>query len=564
MKNLFNKITIIMLGFAVLFTLVACGETTEGEVIITDVIERPSDIPPLPELDNVSYPAKPEGVFNKGDGIPTLGEAVSYGDYEITQEDGVISASYYEIGKWDYIYIPIEGYNEEYPNMKITVNATNVFKVAFQVVYYEMYDNNEAPVTACLSDVGDGSQFFILEFSKCKLLDQKYDPTDKKLSEQTIIGLCVFIDSNPSQPITYKKTDKLSTFEITGVEYLKDGDPSLGDRYVAPTLSEGAYDSGYNLVKDYDNNSYEITKYASAGQWESATIAINNFSSQYSAFNMKVNTTGVKNMSIELQFAGGLSNWSDRVGVYNAANLTDGEHEIYIDFTFTSPIDMDNMWTPAAGYYIKNYKVTGIIIYLDTATENVNDLIDKDATCVISEVVFDRVSNDSTVISKGWNPGDPSITLGDDITTGGVGSISYIHHDTWGYLAMPVMNYETANKLTVQIQAEDGIGCFGIALGVAELAEGFNVIKSCHSNISVAEGKVGVFEGIVETVEYDETTKIYTISFDFTNAVKVTEFGGKSVNELIITSLNFYFTDDTNSDYFEGSRTIRFVSISFE
>ena len=70
--------------------------------------------------------------------------------------------------------------------------------------------------------------------------------------------------------------------------------------------------------------------------------------------------------------------------------------------------------------------------------------------------------------------------------------------------------------------------------------------------------------GCDETVEYDAVNKIYTITFDFTNAVKLTEQEGKSVNELDITSLRFYFTDPNITAEFDGTRTIRFISIAFE
>ena len=58
----------------------------------------------------------------------------------------------------------------------------------------------------------------------------------------------------------------------------------------APTVSVGYVDENYNVVKNRNEAGYTVTKYATAEQWESGTLAVNNYSSAYSAFSIKFTT----------------------------------------------------------------------------------------------------------------------------------------------------------------------------------------------------------------------------------------------------------------------------------
>ena len=588
MKKLIKNITLFILTISALCCLVACNEEGEpqeeapvtqepaatpeatpnkptGQFPYDDMIERPEDIPPLADLEYVSYPAKPEDLEpGQGEGMPTIGTASTESEfYKIEQTEEKITIRFYEVGKWDYIYLPIENFNSEYQNIKITATASNVQKVAFTALYAEMYETGYPAVTALAGDVGDTEQYYIMTLGDLKVLDKEYYSTEQSLGDQTVFALCLFIDSIPSQGVANKKTSIESTFEITSIEFLKDDDPALEKVEVEPSVRADFFDAGYNLDQNASGK-HVITKYANAGQWESASLAVNNYSSNFSAFNLKFSTTGVTTLTIELTVSGGLADWQPNVVVYKVTDLKDGEHEAYIDFSSVQPTMLNPPYDFVAGYFIKNYRISAIKFYLDTA--DASELVNKDATCVIDELKFDKVvGTDGTVISKGWNAGSSNIKLGEDLAVGGVGSVEYSWYNTWEYLTIPVLNYQTATKLTVQFQANDGIDYMGIALGCARLEGGEAVVKSCWDSVNTAVDKTeGVISGIVETVEYDAVNKIYTITFDFTNAVKLTEQEGKSVNELDITSLRFYFTDPNITAEFDGTRTIRFISIAFE
>lgn len=570
MKKPFRKITVLFLVFTILSVLTACSKTEAfgtsvgGDTVFTDAIERPTDIPVLEELDYIKYPEKPAEKPAAPNGIPTVGQASTASEYyRIEEVDGATSIKFNEVERWDYVYLPINNFSAEYQNIKITAIAKNIQKVAITALYYEMYETNSPAVTTFIGDVGDTEQFYIMELGKIKVLDSSYYPKEEALGSKTVLGLCLFIDSNPSQNVVNKNTTNESEFKITSVEFLKDGDPSLGDRYVEPSLSVGYLDPGYTAVKNDETREYTITKSASAGVWESASLSVSNYSSEYSAFTLNFTTTNVSNFTIELTVSGGQAGWADNVLVYKATNLADGAHEAYIDFSSTEPTD-STTWMPVPGYFIKNYKISAIKVYLDTA--DATEMSNEEGICVINQIKFDRIASEGTTISKGWNAGTSYITIGDDLAIGGVGTVNFTWYSSWEYLSIPVLNYEPAEKLIIKFQANEGIDYMGIALGSADFKVNNEcVLKSCWNKITVIEEeKVEEKEGIVETVEFDEATNIYTITFDFKDAVKSDLLGGKRANEVQITSLKFYLNDPNSKAVFEGSRSVRFISISFE
>ena len=554
MKRVLKLITMFIICFSVALVFASCK--TGPDFPYNDMVETPTDIPPLLDKDYVKYPEKPADLpTTQGQGVPTVGQATTASEfYKIEQANGKITIKFNEIKEWDYVYIPLNNFNKEYQNIKITATGTNIQKLTVSALYAEMHETGNPSVSVVNSDVGDTEQYYIMQLGKTKLLDKSYYPLEEVLGDKVVYGLCLFIDSNPSQNIVNKKTEIESVFEITSIEFLKDGDPSIKEVYVDPSINVGVYDAGYMLERDADKV-YTVTKSASAGIYECATLQVSNYSSAYTTINMKFTTENVKHFTVELLFTGGLATWSENVTVYQS-NVTDGEHEASIDFSTVEPYDIANNWAPAAGYYVKNYKIVGIKIYLDTILEG--GLIAEDATCTISEIAFERVENQGTIIGKGWTSTTNYITVGDDLAAGGIGSIEQSWYNTWEFFSMPVAGYEPANKLVVKFQASEELKSVGIALG-CNSSTGEIVLKTNYSDI--LDDTVELVEGVVETIEYDAENCIYTFTFDFTNAAVYDQ--GKKPNEFAVNSLRFYFTDVLGNDEFEGTRTIRFISVEF-
>ena len=571
MKNYFKKIAMFVLSFSILLVFTACDPSSsdgsdDGYVddgIYSDTIERPTDIPPLTELEYAKYPEKPDMEPGQGSGMPYTGEATTTSKgYKISTEEGKTVITFKDVERWDYVFIPVSNFNQQYQNIRINATATNVFKISIVAVYYEMYDAGLPPVAVYNGDVGDTEQNYIMQLGKTNVLNNAYYPLDDNLGTKTVFGLCLFIDSNPSQNVVNKDYDVDSVFVINNIDFLEDGDPAIKESYVEPSLRAGYVDPGYSIERDQETKEFTITKDGSAKLYESATIDVANYSNAYSSFDLKFTTENVNTIVIELQFTGGKEEWVPKSEIYRVTNLADGEHEVTIDFSFVQPQDSVT-WDYVAGYYVKNYRVTGLSFFLDTSVES--DVKNETGVCVINELNWQRTAEDGTVVTKGWNGGSTNVTLGKDLANGGMGTINYSWFSEWSPVTMPVASYQASNTLTIEFQAKDGISFLGIALvvgsGEVVLSSGWTTLQDKMVN---PEEKSGEVAGIVETIEYDSANEIYKITFDFTNAAKLSQYDGKSVNELLVTSLRFYINDASSLDVFEGTREIRFISVKFE
>ena len=562
MKKMIRKISIFILSFAIVVLLAACNK--EGETIITGTIDRPNDLPPLGEVLNVKYPEKPSGMTaGQGSGVPTIGTATSDSEYySLSQENGQITVSYSEVERWDYVYLPIENFNKGYQNIKITASATNVDKIAVAAIYYEMYDLGYPAVATLTQDVIDGAQYFVMQLGKKNLLDDAYNSLDAVLGDQTVIGLCIFIDSNPAQP-TIKDGSKECVLTIEKVEFLPDGDAGLGDIYVAPGIKPGFSDPHNTVEKDASGN-YVVTRTSDATLNEAAYFAISNYNSDYTAFTLTMNTTNVKNIVFEVIFSGGKvgTEWRDQVTLDTFANLSDGQHNIVVDFAEAQPTDMS--WNAVPNYFVKNYNIHTIKMYIDTTSEYING-IDSDATIEISEFKFIRTAHDENTVTKKWAPvSSPVFRFGDDLNNGGIGSVIYTHHNSWDSFQMPISNYTPVDKITIKLQTSEPMKHIGIALvsGNYDTTNSEYVIKGSEYLITDTQEQAGDLAGLVQTVNYDSATNTYTITFDFSNVVTVDRFGNKKITEMRVSALRFYLTDPNNDDAFDGERTITFLGVT--
>ena len=105
--------------------------------------------------------------------------------------------------------------------------------------------------------------------------------------------------------------------------------------------------------------------------WEGAMLNIDGYTSDYSVISLNITSTNVKDFVVELIVEGGNTEWIEYVIVHKST-LTDGNHEITIDFTEVNPVNK-NTWDSVPGYYIKDYEIVAIRICLDTSTTLVNE-----------------------------------------------------------------------------------------------------------------------------------------------------------------------------------------------
>ena len=98
MKNYIKNLLLLIVCLFAVVTVVACNDNEGGpDFPYDDMIERPNDIPPLADLEYVSYPEKPTNISaGQGSGMPIVGIPTTDSEhYKITEEEGKITVKFY-------------------------------------------------------------------------------------------------------------------------------------------------------------------------------------------------------------------------------------------------------------------------------------------------------------------------------------------------------------------------------------------------------------------------------------------------------------------------------------
>ena len=290
-------------------------------------------------------------------------------------------------GEWSGAFLDITGFTSDYSSFYIKYTTTDVAKFSIDLVVDGGPNDWSDTVNVYSDNVQDGEHEAYVDFSLIEAITtngwvkvpgeyiKNYQITGIKFSLDTAVASQNLINNNSSctiNELAFKKVVNETP-----------ADPN------APTLSVGDYNDGYNAMKNMDSPGYTITKYPTAQLYEGATLDVTNYSSAYSAFSMKITTENVTNFSVLVIIDGVPGNWATYIQVYQDV-LQDGEHDVYVDFTYQPPLD-NKTWEVLAGNYIKDYTVKGIQIVLDTLEGQLNN---KTAKCIISEIEFHKVGDD--------------------------------------------------------------------------------------------------------------------------------------------------------------------------
>lgn len=544
-------------------TVFAAGCSKNDEIIYTDREERPTIQQPVVS-EFVKYPTLPTSKPVKDSDTPSVsGYEVSEKSYTMTETENGVTFAYEDLADWSYVYVKIDDYTSALSNVKMVLDVNGAERIAVQAIYYEMAEKDYKPVTVFQGDLGDGEQFVIFELGQYKALDSSYSfVADASLKDQTILGFVLFVDTNPKQlaPSNYK-----GEFTVKEVKFLADGDKELADRYVAPSMNSVTADaditvdtSGENVVCSYE-----------AGKQQYSAIFLNlaNYSSFYTEFVLNLKTTGVRHLSVVLTFSGGQADWqTESAALYEKEVKADGDQEIHVDFADAQPLGMD--WNFVAGYYIKNYKVLSIKIMADSNQVNV----DHGGTIEIGTLEFIKTVEDTGVsVSKAWSTNSSAdIEILEGVAVGGYGSVAVGYHTGWWNLVMPVKGYsEPKTKLVVKVVVPES-GWYH--LGIAVKYNGQEAVIRASVGLldgqnTAATEKSGAAAGVTETVTYDEANRMYTFTFDFSNATK-DAVTGKAFYEEAISALMFYLNDPIDQGVeaheYEGTKQLTFAGVYFE
>lgn len=534
---------------------------SEGKTVWTDTAERPDIQPPAVLGGYIEYPEAPA---HKPEADPSAvtssGDYTAYGNYTLTETSEGLEASYAEVEDWDYIYVSVENYQSKYGNFRISLNTKGAERIAVQAVYWEMYENGEKPVTVYQGDLADGEQYVIARLGDFTRLDGLYQPlTGQSLQDAAILGFVILVDSNPAQTAASDREGKV-TFE--SFDFLEDDDPALEDKYVVPQVNwSGSFgDAGYT-VEAPEEGGIRV-EYEQIPLYSRVYIPIVNFSPDYAEFEISLTTSGVSSYSIGVMFSvESHSEWQPYVELFKESAAVDGIHTHTVNFDGANPIDMNNGWNPVPGEYIKNYNVYQIVIWFDSTEQQPGTEYSGEAS--VDSVTFNRTATEGCVVGKAWSANTPSIVVGDDVLVGGSGTVTYSYYTGWYKLTMPVSGYEPRTKLIVRFMSDDPVDYFGVAVTSAGSEV---VLLSTWDKLTEFENNTDesgtAAAGTVSSVTKDSETGIYTATFDFTDAQKsiVTNL---AFWEQTITNVGFYFNDPNNGEAWDGTRTIRFISVEF-
>ena len=536
---------IALLGVsALLLALPACrgneDKPNNGDGNYKDTIERPEiEMPEIAE--QVVYPAKPATApsapeAGKAPSISAYTPSETKSTYTVAEKDGVTSVTYNGVSNWSYVYAQVQNYSAEYDNIKITLNNSGTpaaERIAIQAVYYEAYELGYAPVTLELVDLAEGEQYVIAELGKVNIKNNVYQEVQNTpVGQKTIIGFVIFIDSLP----TFAPTSNSGAIDIVNFEFLKDGDPALEDRYVKP-------------IVNMTGESAEVTG-------DGLLLPVEKYSSDYTKYTLEINGAEGGQVELAVQYTLGSQT---AISAPKTVTLTGAAQTVEYDFTDVRPTTGGNDMTTQ---FIKNGTVKAISV------KPVGS-----ATATVSSPAFVRTATEKAYVSDVWNSAASAV----DITraaNGGNAKIEYSFYDSWAYFSVPVRKGTDVTGMKLTIYAPDGLDHLGIGItnnsmlssggqnagsfilrGASALFKGTETESFGTMN---SDGEPNL-KGLKETVAYDEATKTYTLTYDFSGMPETSKF-----ENFTMTSILFYLNcpDATDAQhYFDGTRSLYFLSI---
>lgn len=543
----------LLLGFA------ACGEDGgEGERKYKDVVDRPEIEMPIPAK-SVVYPEKPaqkpatpaQGAVPKATDY-TASEADS--PYTVSKTEKGATVSYRDISDWSYVYVPVGDYTSEYGNVKITIEngESAAERIAIQAVYYEAYDLGYAPVTVYLGELTEGEQYVVFRLGDYMITNENYEPVkDNSVRDKTLLGFVMFIDSLPS----YAPVDKTGALEITKFEMLKDDDPKLLDRYVKPviTFANAAADGEVTLTKGEESLGVSGTG--------TAFIPVSKYTSDYAELSLALNGTAGAEAEVGVRYT--FDGETKLLSTAKTVSLASTAQEVTYNYLkmFAESEDAD-LFTQ----YVKDGAVTDIYVKLIGGS------------VTVESATFVRTATGGAYVSNAWS-GCPNVEIV-RAKNGGNARIDYKYHNDWdSSISVPVRSGAGINKIEFKIYAPEGIAHLGVGVSsTSSLCSNnqvqgryilrpsrhmFKLTESGVQSVPVNPEEEPNLNGLKENVAYDTETKVYTITYDFT---EMEDTAGNSLSDYTITSLIFYLNcpcagSNKTAHQFEGKRSLYILSI---
>lgn len=561
MKRL-TKWIAVLAALVMCLACCSCGGSKGGGKYL-DTVERPEIETPEPS-DRVQYPQKPATAPSApaAGAVPTVsGYAPSQAasPYTVTDTDAGKRISYTDVSDWAYVYVSVQDYSAAYGNFKITLNndpegrgsnAAIAERIAVQAVYYEAYDLGYAPVTVYSGELTAGAQYVIAEMGETLITDKTYQAVaGESVRDKTILGFVIFIDS---LPLFSPANDAAGTVDIVNFVFLQDGDPALEDRYIKPVAvledAAAAEDDEDSVQCDYADETLTLSGSGTV------YVPLTKYSEDFTIFDLTATGASGESVRVGVRYTLG-----DKTETALAAPtpLTGEEQTIRFDYTDLRPQTGEDEFDARL---IKYGTLTDIVLVLD----NVSEL------SVVS-VAFTRTAASGAYIADSWTSNSSSVRILWSYGGGNAG-IALEYHIAYNYLSVPIRKGDGIRGIALTLYAPDGIDHLGLGIvtnsphcsesqtkGTFILRNAKDVVKGNASTASTTLPKEPYMQGVTETIVYDEPSKTYTITYDFSSMTA--DDNERTFADYTITALLMYMNCTDGVHTFDGSRALYFMDI---
>lgn len=547
--KIWKKIIALLTVSVLLFAVSACGSKFKYK----DQTDRPTDMQEPITRPQVVYPEYPDTAPSE----PAEGTEPSVVEYKASfaaspytlknEEDG-LAIEYADITDYAYIYVPVKDYTPEYGNIKITLeNGTPAAeRVGIQAIYYEAKELGYSPVTVFIDRLIEGEQYLVSELGEWFITDANYQTlSNQSVRDKTIIGFVIFIDSLPS---FMPEADTIGTCKIKNFEFLKDDDPKLADRYVAPdaSIAEAYADDGITL-----NKGENLVATASSGG--KLYLPISRYSSDYGEYVLNASGSGEVKIGVRYGITKkDRTRYSTPKTVALSSESTDYTYNYVKDF-------IDDPGDDIKTQFIRGCAVTYVYIELSAGAE-----------ITVNGVTFKRTVQEGPYVTDVWK-GCSGVEV-ERVVAGGNAKLNVEHYTGWMASTLSIQKGQGVQKIVYIIYAPDGLNHIGFVvstnsqLGTDGQNPGNYVVRGSTDRVNGNNSAASPYfvasqnlEGVKEKIEYDSETKIYKFTYDFTEMVK--DKNGNTFADYTVNSLMFYLNDPNAVDEYEGVRRLYFLSI---
>lgn len=472
----------------------------------------------------ITLPNKPDVASTTNKEEPT-----SFGTYAISNDcytftfgvegESLFTVTYNSderLPAYAYVYIPVTNYNGN-PYLKIKADCNSVERLAILAVYYEQFDLSRPAVAVYNNSVMDGENLIICNLNEGVILDNHYGAVvSEKLTQKSICGFMLMIDSNPKQVI-----DEYSgRFTALSIDVVDESDPDLNKLYAAPYISVWKASEGFascnietsrSLTEngaEADGLNADIAYSVTSSLYPRVEATIANYKSEYTTVKMDIKGTNVKTLTIALKYS--LKSSSDNID-YNylsSFNMTVGSDWETLEFDFSTLEELatfaDNKTVP--GSYVKNLNPTAIYFFIDAGQSN-------SGTLSVRNVTFAKPEEGGAPrVTSTWTLGAAGITKS-GVKEGGIGTLNYDKRQGWNGVTINVASYNPEySVLVVKVKFYSKYSNLGIALGygsentVIQNSDGNTptVVKLIHTE-QQGEDDDGAFTFHTFTIDFSES-----------------------------------------------------------